>query len=450
MGWLFDDFAFAIAILSEAQLSGLAFGFFASLLAMTVAVEVRIKNPPRIASKPYIVRRGTLIALYVLSMFFSSAFVGLTLPAAKQGMFSISGTLLTFIGCIAVFLCVDYLVQSAKSTAVLFRLLYSGLGMLVQYGIHISFIFLPTNQMVLDIRWSGLVLSYFFLFLCMVLLSRFAHETSVGQAKPLRSRMIYIFGIVGLNQMIALSLLGFIHVGDIGTPTPWYGLWTGWSGFEVFISASALLMISVLVCYVYALIDRSVQVLRDDNQRLLVLKQNALEQAATTSEALEKERIRIGQLERSIELVQHDHEMSVDSLVAAVTTLEDGVFEWDIEQETMAFSSTWRRMFGLDERSKTPVPAAQWRAGVLSEDVKNLDAAWQSCLTGRSATASVQLRYCTSYGSLLKLEIQLVAVKNAYGLPSKAVGIIHDRTEEMDLELSIREELNEESLLSSR
>ena len=60
------------------------------------------------------------------------------------------------------------------------------------------------------------------------------------------------------------------------------------------------------------------------------------------------------------------------------------------------------------------------------------------------------MRYTTTYGSLLKLDIHLVAVKNAYGLPSKAVGIIHDRTEEMDLELSIREELNEESLLSSR
>jgi len=50
-------------------LSGLAFGFFASLLAMTVGVEVRIKNPPLIANSHYLIRRGVLISLYVISMF---------------------------------------------------------------------------------------------------------------------------------------------------------------------------------------------------------------------------------------------------------------------------------------------------------------------------------------------------------------------------------------------
>jgi len=209
-------------------------------------------------------------------------------------------------------------------------------------------------------------------------------------------------------------------------------------------------MISVLMCYVYVLIDKSVQVLRADNQKLQVMKQDALAQVANASEKLELERTRIEQLEKSIETVQQDHEMSVDSLVAAVATLEDGVFEWDIEQETVVFSSTWRRLFGFDEQAQSSISATAWRAGILSEDIRGLDSALQACLTANLPSAVVQVRYSTAYGSLLKLEIHLVAVKNAYGLPSKAVGIIHDRTEEMDLELSIREELNEESLLSSR
>ncbi|WP_334120719.1 histidine kinase dimerization/phospho-acceptor domain-containing protein [Limnobacter sp.] len=450
MNWLVKDFAFAAAVISEAHLSGLAFGFFASLLAMTVGVEVRIKNPPVIANSHYLIRRGVLITLYVISMFFASAFVGLTLPSARDALFSISGTILTFVLCIAVFLYVDYLVQSAKGKAGMFMLLYTSLGIFIQFAIHMAFIFIPNNQEVVSVRWTGLIAMYFFLFICMALLSRFAHETSVGKTKPLRSRMIYIFGIVGLNQMIALSLIGFVHVTDGAGLTPWYGLWTGWSGFELFVSFFALLMISVLMCYVYTLLDKSVRVLMDDNQKLQVLKQDALAQVANASEELELERTRIEQLERSIELVRHDHEMSVDSLVAAVATLEDGVFEWDIEQETVAFSATWRRMFGLDELVQKPLSADTWRAGIVSEDIKNLDAALQVCLTANIPSAAVQVRYTTTYGSLLKLDIHLVAVKNAYGLPSKAVGIIHDRTEEMDLELSIREELNEESLLSSR
>lgn len=450
MNWLVEDFAFAAEVISKAHLSGLAFGFFASLLAMTVGVEVRIKNPPLIANRHYIIRRGTLITLYVISMFFASAFVGLTLPSAREAMFSISGTVLTFVACVAVFLCIDYLVQSSKEKAGLFMLLYTSLGILVQFAIHMAFIFIPNNQNIVDVRWSGLLVMYVVLFICMGFLSRFAHETSVGKYRPLQSRMIYIFGIVGLNQTIALSLIGFVHVGYGDGSLPWYGLWVGWSGFEVFVSVSALIMISVLMCYVYALVERSVQVLRADNQKLQVLKQDALTRVANASEELEFKRTRIAQLERSIELVQHDHEMSVDSLVAAVATLEDGVFEWDFEQETLAFSRSWHHLFGLDRLKQGPMPAEVWRAGVLEDDIKALDAALQVCLTEQTPSEAVQIRYSTPYGSLLKLEIRLVAVKNAYGLPSKAVGIIYDRTEEMDLELSIREELDEESLLSSR
>lgn len=450
MNELAGDFALAAAAISEANLSGLAFGFFASLLAMTVGVEVRIKNPALIANRHYLIRRGVLITLYVISMFFASAFVGLTLPSAKISQYSISGTVLTFMLCVAVFMVVDYLVQSAKAAAGMFRLLYTSLGIFIQFSIHIAFIFVPNNHVVLKVHWAGLVVMYFFLFICMGLLSHFAHETSVGKSKPLQSRMIYIFGIVGLNQLIALSLIGFVTVGEGSDQSAWYGLWVGWAGYEIFVSFCALAMIVVLMCYVYVLLERSVQLLRDDNLKLEVMKQDALAQVANTSQKLEQERSRNKQLQKSIEAVRHDHEMSVDSLVAAVATLEDGVFEWDIEQETVVFSASWRRLLGFDGNSREPLPIANWRAGIVADDVRNLDAALQACLTNSVPSAVVQLRYTSGYGSLFKLEIRLVAVKNAYGLPSKAVGIIHDRTEEMDLEMAIREELNEESLLSSR
>ena len=450
MNWLVEDFSFAAAVISEAQLSGLAFGYFASLLAMTVGVELRIKNPAMIANQPYLIRRGVLVTLYVISMFFASAFLGLTLPSAKGALFSISGTVLTFLMCILVFLCVDYLVQSVKSAATLFKVLYTSLGIFVQFFIHMAFIFIPNNQVVVSVRWPGLIAMCIVLSVGMGLLSQFALDTSLGKNKPIRSRMIYIFGLVGLNQLIALSLIGLVHVQAGASRTPWYGLWAGWSGFEVFISFFALLMISVLMCYVYTLLDKSVQILRDDNQKLRLLKQNAMAQIANASEELELERTRIEQLERSIELVQHDHEMSVESLVAAVASLEDGIFEWDIEQETVVFSAKWRRRFGVGESVAGPLSAETWRAGIVREDIKGLDDALQACLTAQQSNASVQLRYTTACGSLLKLDINLVAVRNAYGLSSKAVGIIHDRTEEMDLELSIREELSEESLLSSR
>jgi len=450
MNWLVEDFLFAAQVISEVQTSGLAFGFFASLLAMSIAIEVRKKYPLFVANKHYFFRRGLLITLYVTSIFFTSIFVGLTLSTAENSLFSISRLILAVVGSIGAFLCVDYVVQRNKGKAKLFRFLFASLGIFIQFAIHFALILIPNNQQILDVRWEGLVAVGVLLFVCMVWLSRFAQETSVGQRKPLRSQIIYIFGLVGLNQIIALSVIGFVQVGQGAVSTAWWGLWVSWSSFDVFVSFLTLIMISTLFCYVYVLLNRYVELLQVDNKKLRESKQSALDQAATISEELELQRDRTIHLERAIELVQHDHEMSVDSLVAAVATLEDGVFEWDIEQETVVFSSAWRRQFGLDEHYTAIVPAKVWRAGIIEEDVKMLDIALHDCLTGKLNSAVVQIRYTTVYGSMLKLEISLVAVKNAYGLPSKAVGIIHDRTEEMDLELSIREELNEESLLSSR
>ncbi|HEX4842783.1 MAG TPA: histidine kinase dimerization/phospho-acceptor domain-containing protein [Limnobacter sp.] len=450
MNSIVADFIYAASVISDAQLSGLAFGFFASLLAMTVAVEVRIKNPPIIANSHYLVRRGVLITLYVISMFFASAFVGLTLPSAKSSMFSLTGTFFTFVGCIAVFLYVDYLVQSAKFRAKLFMLLFTSLGIFVQFGIHACFIFLPNDQKIMEVHWGGLAVMYIFLFVFMGMLSSFAQQTSAGGSKPLRDRMFYIFGIVGLNQMIALSLIGLVYVDDGIKDLNWYGLWVNWSAFEVVVSLFALGMISIIVCYVYTVFEKSVSLLKEDKQQLQALTDDAVARAEKASEKLKQEQDKNVQLEKAVLLANRTNQMSVDSLVAALSSLEDGMFEWDIEQEEVMFSPVWLRLFGLDNLGARVVSAASWRAGFLPEDLPFLDDALQRSLTAEGKGVAVKLRYRSTYGSLLKLEIRIVAVRNAYGLPAKAVGILYDRTEEMDLEMAIREELNEESLLSSR
>lgn len=450
MNWLVEGIASAVLVLSEPNLSGLAFGFFAALLAMTLGIEVRIKNPPVVANSNAVVRRAVPISLFMLSMYFASTFADLNLSQIHDYQFSMTGSVLLFPLCVVLLVLADYIHQLFKLNARLFRLQYIFAGLFIQSSIQAAFIFGPNNRVVLNVNWAGLALVAVFLVGWMVYISHFVHASAIGQVKPLRSRMIHIFNTAALSHVIAYSLIAFVEVGQGEAMNSSYGLWTSGAGYELFVSFFALSMISVLMCYVYILFDKSVQVLRADNKKLQVLKQDALAQVANASEELELERTRIEQLERSIELVQHDHEMSVDSLVAAVATLEEGIFEWDIEHEVMVFSATWRRLFGFDDFATSELSASTWRAGILDEDIKGLDVALHSCLTGTVTSATVQVRYATAYGSMLKLQINLIAVKNAYGLPSKAVGIIYDRTEEMDLELSIREELNEESLLSSR
>ncbi len=450
MEWLLNDFAFAAKAVSEANLSGLVLGLFASLLAMTVAVEVRIKNPPMIANRHYLVRRGVLIVLYVLSMFFASVFVGLTLPSAKDSMFSVTGTLMCFVVCTPVFLLVDYWVQSSKGSKKAFMLLFSSLGIFIQFSIHAIFIFVPNDQDIVHVRWSGLIVSYAVLFVCMGILSRFAHDTSNHQAKPLQSRMIYIAGIVALNQSIALALIGFVQVESGESTFHWSGLWLGWSGYEVVVSAFALTMISMLLCYVYVMIERSFLLLQEKNQNLEVVKDEALGRVASTSEELDLQKSRNKELERAMQLDRTGYQMSVHSLVTAVTSLEDGIFELDFEQDTITFSPIWMVKLGLESDPAGKVSLSKWRNHVLSDDGSKLDSAIEFCMHEAKIPSRFQMRYGSPSGAILKLEISLIGMANAYGLTGKAVGVMHDRTEDMDLELSIREELSEESLLSSK
>lgn len=450
MEWLLSDFAFAAKAVSEANLSGLVLGLFASLLAMTVAVEVRIKNPSIVAKRHYLIRRGVLIVLYVLSMFFASVFVGLTLPSAKDSMFSVTGTLLCFVVVTPVFLLIDYWVQSAKANRKAFMLLFTSLGIFIQFAIHAVFIFVPNNQQVVHVRWSGLIVSYVVLFVCMGILSRFAHDTSNHQTKTLQSRMIYIAGIVALNQGIALALIGFIQMESGSADLHWLGLWLGWSGYEVVVSAFALVMISVLICYVYVMIEKSFLLLQKQNQTLEEVKDEALGRVASTSEELGVEKTRNEELKRAMQLDRRGYQMSVQGLVAAVTSLEDGIFELDFEQDTITFSPVWVVKLGMEPDESGKVSLSAWRTGVLSDDAFKLDSALQFAMHETSIPSRFQLRYEAPSGSVLKLEISLVGMANSYGLAGKAVGVLHDRTEEMDLELSIREELSEESLLSSK
>ena len=450
MEWLLSDFAFAAKAVSEANLSGLVLGLFASLLAMTVAVEVRIKNPPMIANQHYLIRRGVLIVLYVLSMFFASVFVGLTLPSAKDSMFSITGTLLCFVVCTPIFLLIDYWVQSSRGNKKAFMLLFTSMGIFIQFAIHAVFIFVPNNQDIVQVRWSGLMVSYAVLFVCMGILSRFAHDTSNQQAKPLKSRMIYIAGIVALNQSIALTLIGFIQVDTGSADLHWSGLWLGWSGYEVVVSAFALIMISMLICYVYVMIERSFLLLQEKNQSLEVVKDEALDRVASTSEELGLQKSRNEELERAMQLDRRGYQMSVHSLVAAVTSLEDGIFELDFEHDTITFSPIWLVKLGLEPDPAGKVSLSSWRDGVLSDDESKLDFAIDFCMHETKIPSRFQMRYGSPSGAILKLEISLVGMANPYGLAGKAVGVLHDRTEDMDLEMSIREELSEESLLSSK
>lgn len=126
------------------------------------------------------------------------------------------------------------------------------------------------------------------------------------------------------------------------------------------------------------------------------------------------------------------------------------MFEWDLEEDSIEMSKQWVVLFGLLNSGSTRQKVSEWKSGFIPDDLLLLEGATERLLMADDQALSVQARYRTPAGSLLKLEIRMASVQNPYGMSGRVVGVFHDRTEEMDLELSIRQELSEESILSTR
>ncbi|HEY1058322.1 MAG TPA: histidine kinase dimerization/phospho-acceptor domain-containing protein [Limnobacter sp.] len=450
MGGINQDWLAYLSILTQTHVSALVLGFFASLLTMAVGVEMRLRTTQHIRFQSGINRQAAICSLYVLSMMFSSGFVGMTLQTSTWISYSITRTVLCFWIALGLMMVADYVVRMALIRQFHFTKAYALVGTLVQFFIHSLFVYGISNADVVRVRWVVVIPSVVFGCTVMYALGVLSQTAFTRSHRQTRDRVFYILGITAVNQWVALSVFSVAEVTVTAGSIQWQQFWISASAFESLMGVLALLMILSLLVYVYTIQQRVVGLLKFDNQKLSVLTQTAFDQVRQASAELASEQHRRKQLEHSIESVQKDHQVSIEGLVAALFSLEDGMFEWDLEQELLDFSPQWRRLFGLDTPVGHLVPAGTWRSGILAEDQIQLNKAMQECLTDLNASNVTQIRYRTAYGALLKIEIRIVAVRNAYGLPSRLVGVMHDRTGEMDLELSIREELNEEHLLSSR
>lgn len=437
-------------ILARLNVSSVVLGFVTSLLTLAVGVEFRIRSrgaDGRITFHQRLVVSGLLTA----SMYFASAYLSGSLHFGFPVQHSLSILIVVFLTSWLLRYGWEHLLFNIGKGRAQRIWSFGVLAVAAQYCIHGSFVYLPMNKAIQSANVIALLASALLSGVAMVSLSGLVLRSAEGgRTQAVRCRITYILGVTCVNLWIAFCLILFVNVGT--EPFFRHPAWVILEGpaYEILINVFSLFIILALLIYAYTLLEKSVQVLKRDNLNLQTQKTNAIALAAESDKQLRREQDRIRQLERSIEAVQKDHQVSIEGLVAALSSLEDGMFEWDLELDQLELSLHWRRVLGFENGPDGPVPAQKWRAGILAEDQIQLNKAMQVCLTSPTAGHVTQVRYRNSFGNLLKLEIRIVAVKNAYGLPSKLVGILHDRTDEMDLELSIRAELSEEALLSSR
>lgn len=450
MSWIPHGFDQSAHSLAQAQISVLIFGFLAAMLSMLVGVEMRVAQTKRPSNKSWFWRRFPLSACYLVSMWFTSVFTSLALPLAKISSFSITASVITFIIWISVIMSQDYVAQNLKHKAGLFQFLYSVFATFSFFGAHSCFLFLPSSLKIKAVYWPGLVVSFLAVYFFIGLLSKFAQQTSVGKNRVVRDRLIYVTSLVLINQLIVFALIAFVELNTYSKTFSAFWLAMDWGSFEVFVSVLGLAMIMLLIYRVYLSLDASMTALRTDSENLKKMNRIALQEVASASDSLRVKQDKIAQLEKVIVSAKTEHLLSVEGLLAALSTLEEGMFEWDLEEDSIEMSKQWVVLFGLLNSGSTRQKVSEWKSGFIPDDLLLLEEATERLLMADDQALSVQARYRTPAGSLLKLEIRMASVQNPYGMSGRVVGVFHDRTEEMDLELSIRQELSEESILSTR
>lgn len=450
MDLLLKEFFYGLNVVGQAQLSGMAFGFFVSLLLTTVAVEWWAKKFTVTQWLNNLTQRSVVLSLYLSSLFYSSVFIGLTFPTSIVMHYCLLGMVVVFVGLLLFFLASDYIIRLALGNRMLFVGMFAVVGAVFHYIAHTAFIYGPNTYKIVNVYWTGLLAAFPLTVVWLGFTGHFVHRRLSGDDLPLAVRMRHAISMVVGNQLLALLIIGLIESEAMPRSLNHLPLYVDWHTFEILVSVLTLLLITTIVGFVYLALDRSMRMVTDDARHWELKTSDALNLAKETDAQLKSEQDLNRRLQQTMEAVQQDQKLSVDTLVTALFSLEEGVFEWDIENEQLTFSPSWLRKFGLDVHPGPSIPVDAFKRGVLSEDLLQLEKLVNACLGGAVTGGHVQLRFDTHYGTLLKVGVRLVVMPNPYGLAGKLVGILEDRTDEMDLEMAMRRQLNEESVLSSR
>ncbi len=165
---------------------------------------------------------------------------------------------------------------------------------------------------------------------------------------------------------------------------------------------------------------------RDFYFQLAALLASALEHDATVS-SLRRQSERLGQSEQRY------------ALAAAATS--DGLFDWDVERESIFYSRRFREIAG-EATAEGPgdleaVPQ-WWYARVHPDDLDDLAAAVDRCLTGSASTIECEHRIRAPGGSWRWVHCRGLAVPGAPAPARRIVGSLADVTERRKLEEQLR------------
>lgn len=426
---------------------GIVTAFFAHTAALIYRVQVA-KAPSFSESIPSLC---STVMCYGLSIFATSCFLGIHFDLEfPNRAFSLAGVFLAFLvtglslGSAILFL------YALRANSTWLRLVYVFYGGFAVVASHLSFIVFPQFNLVFHIDLLNLFGVYLMTAGWLWFLARFFLKTLYSDTIDPKVRMRYAGSLASLNVLTVFGLKIAIDFKPMATAMPAIYLPLD-PGHYLWIVTVASLMLILFV--IYGLYDRmyaQITELLQTSERLEDENQEYLDEVHQANIQAELNVVKIRALEEAINSNESKVDIPIDSMVSAVLTLEDGIFDWDLGQDRLSISDAWRNLLGFSEEEEAWVDLERWRSGFLSSDLVDLDEAIESLISGDEKVAKFQMRYQPPEGGILKIEFKLAAVRNAYGLVSKFVGLMEDRTAEMLVEMDVRDNLSEESKLSSR
>lgn len=118
----------------------------------------------------------------------------------------------------------------------------------------------------------------------------------------------------------------------------------------------------------------------------------------------------------------------------------DGLWDWDITDNSVYFSKTWKSMLGYDDADISN-SLSEWERLVHPDDLAATMAAVQDHLDGKSPFYITEHRLLCKDGSYKWiLDRGLVVSRNADGSPLRAIGTHTDITERKQMEETIRQQ----------
>ena len=428
-------------------LAGLLIAFFAHVAGLGYKAHLHRFRSVQEGFVPLLMSSFFCVAAVMVT----SSYVGLSVADLMPGgSLSMIGLLAAVIMTMCLFAVLTTTLYVSTDRPIASRLLFGFFGGVCLLVAHAGFLVFPRINLSLSVNWPALGSTALVSVVVLLWFSRFLMRAMFANQFTNKFRLNVALGLAVLNLFIASGIAYSVEFGQPATrmwnhilPIDAGHYWVGMTFVGTIIVFTVLFTLyQEMQAQVSNLIDLSVR-LEGENQSY----QDGMHQANLQSEI---DNVRILALEEAVRTNESEKGVPTDSLVTAFLTLQDGVFDWDLSKDQVCLSKPWYTLLGLPDSQDNTVQVDCWLKGFIESDVVELDRAVEALVGTSQALAKFQMRYQQPEGGVLKIEFKMVAVRNAYGLVSKFVGIMEDRTAEMLIEMDVLENLSEESKLSSR